>query len=73
MNINVTAKEKYIYDDIIKEMIEQAAKPTVYYGIPILAHQDEKDTYYHIFFSVDGHNFESLKDLRKALRNKVLL
>jgi len=73
INLDLSTNEKHIYESIIDEMIRQAARLTVYYGIQILAHQEKKDNYQHIYFRVGKREFESLRDLRKALRLKAFL
>jgi hypothetical protein len=47
---------------------------TVEYGIQVEAKcQFGGNEYQSLYFEVDGHRFECLKDLRRALENKVFL
>jgi hypothetical protein len=73
INLNMSTEEKHLYEAIVEEMIRQAARLTVYYGIQILAHEDKNDKYNHIYFKMGDRTFESLRDLRKALRLKAFL
>jgi hypothetical protein len=52
-----------------------AIEMTVEYGIQIETQMqyDDNSEFQSLYFEVDGHRFECLKDLRRALENKAFL
>ena len=53
--------------------IETAIKLSMYYGVPIVVKTTPGAFYDRIFFKVMDHEFDNLKDLKVALRNKAFL